>query len=207
LFWQVYFSMVGRGVAIVRPMTRLVVSLFGVALAVGGSCSKSDPSSAPSGIAATTEIPAATAAPVATAIPAATASATGPTTAIPAATASATGPTTETAAATPTEVEADPDTPPEPPCGDKPLPRCTLRTWMKAHSTPAMNNHDFDALATVLDKVATMAPPGYPNWASISRDGASAARALDLEAVRASCRSCHRQYKDRYKKELHDRPI
>jgi hypothetical protein len=166
-------------------MTRLVVSLFGVALAVGGSCSKSDPSSAPSGIAATTEIPAATA--------------------------TATAPTTDSAPATPTDADAEPepepDTPPEPPCGDKPLPRCTLRTWMKAHSTPAMNDHDFDALATVLDKIAKLAPPGYPNWASISRDGASAARALDLEAVRASCRSCHRQYKDRYKKELHDRPI
>ncbi|MGA3121325.1 MAG: hypothetical protein ABSF69_11210 [Polyangiaceae bacterium] len=168
-------------------MTRLVVSLFGVALAVGGSCSKNDRSSPPTGIAATTETAAAT-----------------PTPAAP-----ATAPTTETAAATPTDAEAEPepDTPPEPPCGDKPLPRCTLRTWMKAHSTPAMNDHDFDALATVLDKIATLAPPGYPNWASISRDGASAARALDLEAVRASCRSCHRQYKDRYKKELHDRPI
>ena len=28
-----------------------------------------------------------------------------------------------------------------------------------------------------------------------------------FEAVRAACRSCHSQYKDRYKRELRDRPI
>jgi hypothetical protein len=93
------------------------------------------------------------------------------------------------------------------PCGDRPLRPCTLRDWMKANTGPAMMSQDFDALAEALDRVATFAPTGYPNWASIARDGASAAQVLDLEAVRAACRSCHSQYKDRYKRELHDRPI
>jgi hypothetical protein len=78
---------------------------------------------------------------------------------------------------------------------------------MKANTGPAMMSQDFEALAEALDRVATFAPPGYPNWASIARDGASAAQVLDLEAVRAACRSCHSQYKDRYKRELRDRPI
>jgi hypothetical protein len=78
---------------------------------------------------------------------------------------------------------------------------------MKANTSAAMSVQDFDALAKALDKVVTFAPSGYSNWASIARDGASAARAQVLDAVKASCRSCHNQYKDKYKKEMRDRPI
>lgn len=92
-------------------------------------------------------------------------------------------------------------------CGDKPLPPCPLYAWMKANTSAAMSAQDLDALADALDKVAGFAPPGYPNWVSISKDGASAARGGSLDAVKASCRGCHKQYKDRYKKELRDRPI
>jgi len=94
-------------------------------------------------------------------------------------------------------------------CGDKPLPPCPLYAWMKKNTSPAMSAHDFDALAAALEKVATFAPkqPGFPNWASISRDGAAAARVQNLDAVKASCRGCHNQYKDKYKKEMRDRPI
>jgi hypothetical protein len=78
---------------------------------------------------------------------------------------------------------------------------------MKANTAPAMSAQDFGALATALDRIATFAPPGYPNWPSISKDGAAAARAQNLDAVKASCRGCHNQYKDKYKKELRSRPI
>jgi hypothetical protein len=78
---------------------------------------------------------------------------------------------------------------------------------MKANTSAAMNAQDFASLATALDKVVTFAPAGYTNWASISRDGADAARAQSLDGVKASCRGCHNQYKDRYKKEMRDRPI
>jgi hypothetical protein len=78
---------------------------------------------------------------------------------------------------------------------------------MKANTSAAMSAADFDALATALDKVVTFAPAGYANWASIARDGASAARAQNLDAVKASCRGCHNQYKDKYKKEMRDRPL
>jgi hypothetical protein len=78
---------------------------------------------------------------------------------------------------------------------------------MKANTSPAMSAQDFDGLSVALDKIVTLAPAGYTNWASIARDGAAAARAHSLDGVKASCRSCHNQYKDKYKKELRDRPI
>jgi hypothetical protein len=80
---------------------------------------------------------------------------------------------------------------------------------MKANTSPAMAAEDMDALATALDKIVTFAPssPTYGNWASIARDGAAAARAQNVDAVKASCRGCHNQYKDRYKKEMRDRSI
>jgi hypothetical protein len=49
--------------------------------------------------------------------------------------------------------------------------------------------------------LADIAPPGYTNWASIARDGADAARAEDLDAVKSACRSCHAQYEDRYRRD------
>jgi hypothetical protein len=92
-------------------------------------------------------------------------------------------------------------------CGDKPLPPCPLGGWMKANTAAAMSAQDFDALGVALTQVVGFAPPGYANWASIARDGASAAQAQSLDGVKASCRGCHRQYKDKYKKEMRDRPI
>jgi hypothetical protein len=78
---------------------------------------------------------------------------------------------------------------------------------MKANTAPAMSAQDFDALATALDKISGFAPPGYTNWVSISKDGADAARVKNLDAVKASCRSCHNQFKDRYKREMRPRAI
>jgi len=67
--------------------------------------------------------------------------------------------------------------------------------------------HDFAALGSALQKIATFAPPGYKNWASIARDGADAAHVEDADAVKASCRGCHSQYRERYKREMRDRPL
>jgi hypothetical protein len=92
-------------------------------------------------------------------------------------------------------------------CGDRPLPACPLNAWMKANTSPAIIAEDFDGLAAAFEKVVGFAPEGYPNWASISRDGADAARAQSLDGAKAACRGCHTQYKDKYKRELRDRPI
>lgn len=83
----------------------------------------------------------------------------------------------------------------------------TLQEWMNAHVTPPTIRSDLASLASALDRVATFAPPGYPNWASISRDGAEAARSGDLDAAKASCRACHDQYRTKYKAELRGRRI
>jgi hypothetical protein len=78
---------------------------------------------------------------------------------------------------------------------------------MKANTEAAIGSEDFDGLATALTKVVKFAPAGYTNWASIARDGANAAKAQNLDAVKAACRGCHDQYKAKYKKEMRDRQI
>ena len=64
---------------------------------------------------------------------------------------------------------------------------------------PAVASSDTAALGTALDKASGFAPPGYTNWASIAKDGAKAAKGGDLTAAKASCRTCHDQYKQKFK--------
>ncbi|MBS2014624.1 MAG: hypothetical protein JST00_17180 [Deltaproteobacteria bacterium] len=78
---------------------------------------------------------------------------------------------------------------------------------MKSNTNPPIAANDLPALATALDKIVGFAPPGYTNWASIAKDGAKAARAGDMTAAKASCRTCHDQYKQKYKTELRARKI
>jgi len=93
-------------------------------------------------------------------------------------------------------------------CGSKENP-CPLQAWMKENTNAAMVKPDLPALAIALDKTVTFAPPGggYPNWVSISKDGAAAARSGDKEAAKASCRGCHDQYKKKYQTEMRARKI
>jgi len=76
---------------------------------------------------------------------------------------------------------------------------------------PHMKENDYEGTAELLERCAKLAPPNaktaYPNWVSISLDGANAARAADVEAVKAACRGCHEQYKDKYRAELRSRPL
>jgi hypothetical protein len=78
---------------------------------------------------------------------------------------------------------------------------------MKANANPPVMTGDLPGLATALDKIVGFAPPGFPNWASIAKDGAGAARSGDLAAAKASCRTCHDQYKQKYKTEVRARKI
>jgi hypothetical protein len=95
-------------------------------------------------------------------------------------------------------------------CGTKPQPDCPLQAWMKT-IYPHMKANDYQGTAALLERCAKLAPPSaktaYPNWVSISLDGANAARAADMEAVKAACRGCHEQYKDKYRKEMRERPL
>jgi hypothetical protein len=92
-------------------------------------------------------------------------------------------------------------------CGKKPLPDCPLQGWMKQNMNPPSLAGDTAALAVALEKSAKFAPAGYTNWASISNDGAKAAKSGDLSAAKASCRSCHDQYKKKYQAEMRARKI
>ncbi|HEY1960420.1 MAG TPA: hypothetical protein VGH28_32640 [Polyangiaceae bacterium] len=87
---------------------------------------------------------------------------------------------------------------------------CPLQGWMK-QIWPHMKANDYEGTAELLERCAKLAPENaktaYPNWVSISLDGANAARAADMEAVKAACRGCHEQYKDKYRAELRARPL
>lgn len=78
---------------------------------------------------------------------------------------------------------------------------------MKEHANPPVTANDAARLATALDEMVAFAPPGYTNWVSIAKDGAAAARSGDVAAAKASCRSCHDQYKGQYRTELRARKI
>jgi hypothetical protein len=185
---------------------RFLAGFLGL-LAGAGACSKDDPPSVPGA-----EAPAATEATEATSAgPTATALASASASALPSALAPASAQSpwlspSRASAHSPAPAKAA-DTDASAACGDKPLPPCPLNAWMKANASPASIAQDFEGLATAFDKVVTFAPTGYPNWASIARDGADAARAQSLDGAKAACRGCHTQYKDRYKKEMRDRPI
>ncbi len=70
---------------------------------------------------------------------------------------------------------------------------------MKDNANPAVSAGDLPGLATALTQISKMGPPGYPNWSKIASDGAAAAQSGDLAGAKASCRTCHDQYKDKFK--------
>ena len=78
---------------------------------------------------------------------------------------------------------------------------------MKSNANPPVMSGNLPALAVALEKMQAFAPPGYTNWVSISKDGAAAAKSGDLAAAKQSCRTCHEQYKQKYKTEMRARKI
>jgi hypothetical protein len=85
---------------------------------------------------------------------------------------------------------------------------CPLRAWMRDNAAKAILAKDFGALEQAFTSIAAMAPAeGFPNWASIAKDGAAATHVLHLDAVKATCRSCHQQYREKYKKERRATPL
>ena len=92
-------------------------------------------------------------------------------------------------------------------CGKKPLPDCPTQKWMKENMKPALDQQDGPKLAQAFETVAAHAPPGYSGWDTIAKKGADAARANDIPAVKAACKSCHDDLRPRFKKELRDKPL
>jgi len=93
-------------------------------------------------------------------------------------------------------------------CGPEGAPKCPLQNWMEKELKPAMKGNDPNKVADLLDKLAKMAPAGYSDWAKTAGDAAAEVRAKkDLGPAKKSCKSCHDQYKKRWKTEDRDHPI
>jgi hypothetical protein len=78
---------------------------------------------------------------------------------------------------------------------------------MRGPATQALDSGDLETIARAFEQMASWAPPGYANWASIAKDGSQAARAGSIEGVRAACRGCHTQYEAEYRSTLSTRPL
>jgi len=191
-----------------RTSIFLFASLFIVPLASFGVVACDQPktdappaasaSAAPPAAASASTAPSAAPAESAAATPSATASA-------PAASASAaTAVASSAPAAASGAASGTAKTPTFPACTP---PNCPLQAWMKTNTAPAMAANDLPALAGAFDKIVKLAPPGYTNWASIAKDGSAAAGAGKIDAAKAACKSCHDQYKAKYKAEMRGRPI
>src|SRR5690348_1098204 len=91
-------------------------------------------------------------------------------------------------------------------CGTKENP-CPLQKWMRANMGTAAAAEDTAALAKALDKAATFSPDASWTWNKIAADGAAAAKKGDLAGAKASCKSCHDAYKDKYKTQFRAKPV
>ena len=78
---------------------------------------------------------------------------------------------------------------------------------MQKNATPAVQSGDAAKVGAVLEQIAKLGPSGYANWERISKDGAAAGKSGDFAAATAACRTCHEQYKQKYKSEMRDRKI
>jgi hypothetical protein len=106
---------------------------------------------------------------------------------------------------------ADPPAPAPAPapaaCGTSDNP-CPLQKWMRANMGAALAAGDTDALGKALDHVATLSPdPTWTTWTQFAKQGSTAAAAKDMTGVKASCKSCHDAFKDKYKGQFRARPV
>jgi len=92
-------------------------------------------------------------------------------------------------------------------CGEKDKPPCPMQAWMKANMAPAAANGDAAALAKAFEYVASHAPAGFSDWSKIAKSGAEAAKANKIDDAKKACKTCHDQYKSKYKEEMRDKPF
>lgn len=87
-------------------------------------------------------------------------------------------------------------------CGAKGQPDCPLQGWMKDSVRVYMNAGDNSRLAASFDQLASRVPVGYTGWEASARRAAEAARKADTAAVKAECKSCHDQFRERFRSEM-----
>jgi hypothetical protein len=78
---------------------------------------------------------------------------------------------------------------------------------MKEELLHRFKQADFDRIASSLDRLTLLRPPGLDRWEMFARDGVRAAAARDLEGVRRACTDCHQAYRTRYRETLRSQSI
>jgi hypothetical protein len=93
-------------------------------------------------------------------------------------------------------------------CGGKGQPSCPLQGWMETEMDAAEKKGDAKKLAETFKKVIQFSPdPGWSEWTSISNAGAEAASKGDLVAAKAQCKTCHKAFREKYKKAFRTRAL
>jgi len=89
-------------------------------------------------------------------------------------------------------------------CGEKGQKSCPLQGWMEDNVQAPLDDGNLKKVAEALEKAATFAPDkkwdeGDSGWSATAKKGAAAAKAGDLKAVKASCKTCHKAFRKDYK--------
>ena len=97
-------------------------------------------------------------------------------------------------------------------CGAKGQPSCPLQGWMEKNMDANVEKKDTKALAAAFEKAAGFAPDpkwndGADSWSKIAKDGAAAAKSGDMAAAKKTCKTCHKAWRDKYKKEFRMKPV
>ena len=97
-------------------------------------------------------------------------------------------------------------------CGDKGQPSCPLQGWMEKNMQDPFEKKDLKTVAASLEKAAKFVPDpkwndGENGWAKIANEGAAAAKAGNVEDVQKACKSCHKAWRNEFKKTFRMRPI
>jgi hypothetical protein len=97
-------------------------------------------------------------------------------------------------------------------CGEKGQPPCPLQGWMETNMQDPMDKKDLKAVAAALEKAAKFVPnpkwnEGPTGWTKLATDGAEAAKKGDFANTNASCKSCHKAWRNQYKKEYRKNPV
>ena len=97
-------------------------------------------------------------------------------------------------------------------CGEKGQPSCPLQGWMEKNLQDPLDKNDLAKVATSLEKVAGFVPDpkwneGDKGWAKLAKAAAEAAKAGKADDVKAACKTCHKAWRNQYKKEFRMKPI
>ena len=100
----------------------------------------------------------------------------------------------------------------KPACGEKGQPSCPLQGWMEKNVDEPFEKGDLAKVAASLEKLAGMAPDpkwneGDKGWSKLAKDGAAAAKKGDSAATGATCKGCHKAWRNEYKAKFRMKPV